>query len=276
MNTDPGSIFKGFFVELWPFLAVEFWSRCWILTPSWVAIPRVEDMQAGQNSTLNCDPGSKFHVDLWPRDKFSRWIMTPGQNSILNFDPNSRSEFNVESWIGVTIQRWIQTWGYNLTLNQELGSIFNVEYWPGSDFNVESWPGSQFNMELKPRIKIPHWIMTPGQNSTLNCDPNPGSQFNVESRLRVIIQRGNKTRGHNSMGVQILSVGGVVKQWPPVSGGRNSSWKIRWILSTTHWIKTPRVEIQWGQNSILHRLTSLAILKQWYSYPTLNTFTYNV
>ena len=219
MNTDPGSIFKGFFVELWPFLAVEFWSRCWILTPSWVAIPRVEDMQAGQNSTLNCDPGSKFHVDLWPRDKFSRWIMTPGQNSILNFDPNSRSEFNVESWIGVTIQRWIQTWGYNLTLNQELGSIFNVEYWPGSDFNVESWPGSQFNMELKPRIKIPHWIMTPGQNSTLNCDPNPGSQFNVESRLRVIIQRGNKTRGHNSMGVQILSVGGVVKQWPPVSGG---------------------------------------------------------
>ena len=27
-------------------------------------------------------------------------------------------------------------------------------------------------------------------------------------------------------------------------------------MSTTRWIKTPRVEIQWGQNSILHRPNS--------------------
>ena len=104
----------------------------------------------------------------------------------------------------------------------------------------------------------------PGHSSTLNYDPNPGhnwtlnhdsgSQFNVELRPGVIIQRGIKTWGHNSMrGVLILSVGGVVIQWPPVTGGRNSTWKIRWILSTARLIKTPRVEIQWGQNSILHR-----------------------
>ena len=54
-------------------------------------------------------------------------------------------------------------------------------------------------------------------------------------------------------GVKILSVGGVVIQWPPVSRGRNSTWKIRWILIAARWIKTPGVEIQWGQNSILHR-----------------------
>ena len=44
----------------------------------------------------------------------------------------------------------------------------------------------------------------------------------------------------------------------PCLGGRNSTWKICWILSTVRWIKTPRVEIQWGQNSILHRLSVLS------------------
>ena len=48
--------------------------------------------------------------------------------------------------------------------------------------------------------------MTRGQNSTLN--EYLGSLFNVESRPGVTIQQG----------VQILSVGGVVIQWPPVSG----------------------------------------------------------
>ena len=85
-----------------------------------------------------------------------------------------------------------------------------------------------------------------------------GLNFIVESRPGVTIQRG----------VQILSVGGVVIQWPPVSGGRNSTWKIRWILITARWIKTPRVEIQWGQNSILHlplrpRSNSVTVNKKW-------------
>ena len=61
-----------------------------VLTPSWVAIPRIEDMQTGQNSTLN-------------------------------FDPNPRSKFNVESWIGVKIQRWIMNRGHKSTLNIDPG-----------------------------------------------------------------------------------------------------------------------------------------------------------
>ena len=64
--------------------------------------------------------------------------------------------------------------------------------------------GSEFHVELWLRVKIQRWIMTPGQNSTLNCDPNPrsqfysGSQFNVESRPGVTIQRGIMTQGPNS------------------------------------------------------------------------------
>ena len=113
----------------------------------------------------------------------------------------------------------------------------------------------------------------PGHSSALNCDPNPGSQLNVESCLVVTIQREIKTCGHNSTlnkdegsrfngGFQILSVGRVIIQWPPVSGeGRNSTWKIRSILSTARWIKTPWVEIQWGQNSILHRRSETLLYK---------------
>ena len=148
------------------------------------------------------------------------------------------------------------TRGHNLTLNHD----------PGSHFDVELWSG----------VTTQRGIMIPGQNFTLNCDPNPGSQFNVESWVGVKIQRWIKTwghkstwnqdPGHNSTGVKILFVGGVVIQWPPVSGGRNSTWKICWILSTARWIKTPRVEIQWGQNSILHRLQSPMITNNSMSY----------
>ena len=64
--------------------------------------------------------------------------------------------------------------------------------------------GSEFHVELWLRVKIQRWIMTPDQNSTLNCDPNPrsqfnsGSQLNVESRPGVTIQRGIMTQGPNS------------------------------------------------------------------------------
>ena len=139
--------------------------------------------------------------------------------------------------------------------------------WCGSNFNVETWSGSQFNAESWHGVIIQRVISDPGQNSTLNCDLNPGSQVNVELWLWVKIQRWTKTWDHistlnqdplsqsNGGGVfQILSVEGVVKQWPPVSGGgRNSTWKIRWIMSTARWIRTPSVQIQCGQNSILHR-----------------------
>ena len=212
--------------------------------------------------------------------------MIPGQNSTLNCDPNPRSQINVESWLG----------GHNSTWNSDLGSQFHVESRLGVTIqhgimtrvkfkrgiltwitdqrgiltrgHISTWnydPRSQFNMELWPRVKIPHWIMTPGQNFTLKFDPSPGSQSYFESWLEVKIQREIKTWGHNSTwnqdpGSQLndgskFYPSGVVIQWPPCLGGRNSTWKICWILSTARWIKTPQVEIQWGQNSILHRQT---------------------
>ena len=116
------------------------------------------------------------------------------------------------------------TWDHNSTWNLN----------PGHNSTRNYDPGSQFNVELRSGVTIERGIMTPGQNftlnydpchsSTLNCDPNPRSQLNVESWLRVtiqrgiktwiIIQRGIKSRDYNSTGVQFLSVGGVVIQWP--------------------------------------------------------------
>ena len=106
--------------------------------------------------------------------------------------------------------------------------------------------GSEFHVELWPRVKIPRWIMDPGQNSTLNCDPNPRlqfnlghnstwnqdpvSQFNVESKpgvtipreilIRVTIQSRIMTRGHNS-----------TLSYDPGSQFNVELW---------HWIKIPR------------------------------------
>ena len=205
----------------------------------------------GHNSTFNHDSGSQFNVEFRPRVIFQCGIKTRGNFSTWNHDPGSN--FNVESWPGITFPRGIITRGHNSTWN----------YDPGSKFHVESWP----------RVTIPHCIVIPipGHNLMLNHDS--GSTFNVESRPGVIIQRGIKTWGSQFNGVKILSVGGVVIQWPPVSGVRNSTWKIRWILSTARWIKTPRVEIQWGQNSILHRYS------QFYCQSTrryLSEILYNV
>ena len=206
MNTDPGSIFNGFVVELWPSLAVEFWSRCWILTPSWVAIPRVEDIYAGQNSTLNCDPGSKIHVEVWPRVRIPHWIVIqiPGQNLSWGHNPtwnkDPGSHFNVESWPGViiqrgilnrvTIQRGIMTWGHNSTLS----------YDPGSQFNVELLPRVKISRWVMTRVIVPNWIVIQFQGQYWTLNHVSGSQFNVELRPGVIIQRGIKTRGHSSTG----------------------------------------------------------------------------
>ena len=111
--------------------------------------------------------------------------------------------------IRVTIQRGILTRGHNSTLS----------YDPGSHFNVELWPWVKISRWIMTRVIVPHWIMIkiPSHNWTLNHDTG------------VTIQRGIKTWGHNSTwnkdlgsqfneGVLILSVGGVVIQWPPVTG----------------------------------------------------------
>ena len=86
--------------------------------------------------------------------------------------------------------------------------------------------GSEFHVELWPWVKIPRWIMTPGQNSTLNCDPNPrsqfnlGSQFNVESRPGVTIQRGIMTRVKIQREILIrVTIQRGIKAW-----GHNSAW----------------------------------------------------
>ena len=182
--------------------------------------------------------------------------MTPVENSTLNCDPNPRSQFNlgsqfnVESRPGVKIQRGIKTrghnstWnhdpGHNITNNLDLCSNSTCNYDRGYNSTLSYDPGSQFNVELWPRVIVPHWIViqiqrriqTWGHNSTWNKDP--GSQFKGGGGPNFI-----RRRGRNTM--------------TPCLGGRNSTWKIRWILSTVRWIKTPRVEIQWGQNSILHR-----------------------
>ena len=177
--------------------------------------------------------------------------MTLGQNSTLNCDPNTRWQFKVESWLGVTIQRWIETWGLTSTWNQDPGSQFNVELWAGVIFQRGILIRVTIQRGILTRGHILTWNSDPGHNLTLNHDS--GSKFNVELIPRVIIQRGIQTRGHNSTGGPNFIRRRGRNSMTPCLWGRNSTWKIRWILSTARWIKTPRVEIQWGQNSILQR-----------------------
>ena len=210
---------------------------------------------------------------VWPRVRIQHWIVIPipGHNLTLNHD--SGSQFNVEFRPGIIIQHGIKTRGHNSMWDHDPGWTFNVESWSGSQFHVESWPGVTLQRGFMTRGHNSTLNYDPGQNSTLNYDPrselnsilnfdpNPGSQLNIESWLRVKIQRRIKTWGHNSTGVQILYVVWVVIQWPLSRGeGRNSTWKISWILSTARWIKTRRVEIQWVQNSILYRKSNSGLL----------------
>ena len=113
-------------------------------------------------------------------------------------------------------------------------------------------------------------IPIPVHNLTLNHDS--GSNFNVELIPRVIIQRGIKTRGHNSTGGPNFIRRRGRNSMTPCLWGRNSTWKIRWILSTARWIKTPRVEIQWGQNSILHRNKTALVVFVFYQQQKLLYF----
>ena len=173
---------------------------CWIL----ITLLNSDTFLSRNSTGRRYIHGSEFHVELWPRVKIPRWIMTPDQNSTLNCDPNRRSQFhlgsqfNVESRPGVTIQRGIMTRGHNSTWNLDPGHNSTWNHDPGIIFNVELWPG----------VTIQRGIMTPGQNFALNYDPGhrpkficdriPRSQLNVESSLGVTIQRGIKTWCHNS------------------------------------------------------------------------------
>ena len=199
----------------------------------------------GHDSTLNCDPGSEFHVELWPRVRIPRWIVTPGHDSTLNCDPGSC--FHVELWPRVIIPRWIVTPGHDSTLNFD----------PGSEFHVELWP----------RVMIPHWIMAPGPNFTLNCYPRSGSHFNVKFWSRVTIQRGILTRGHNSTwnsdpSTYLQPVELRLNKVSKFNGAIKIQQLGRVIIQRKiHWIVTPgRYSMGGGQNFILHRTRNLMFL----------------
>ena len=150
---------------------------------------------------LNCDPGSRFHVELWPQVLIPRWMLTPSHYSTLNYDPRLGSQFNVELWPGVMIQRGILTRGHNSTLKCD----------PRSWVYVELLPRSIFHVENRCRVMILRWKVTPGLdstlkyicmtlglNSTLNCDPESWLNVELWPGLGITIQRWFVTRGHNS------------------------------------------------------------------------------
>ena len=132
------------------------WPR--LIIPRWIVIP-------GLDSTLNCDPGSWFHVEVRPQVSIQRWIVTPSHDSTLNCHLVLGSQFNVEFWPRVIIQRGILTRGYNSTWNSDPSSyLVPVE--------LRLKKVSKFNSVIKiqqlRRVTIQrkiHWILTPGRYS---------------------------------------------------------------------------------------------------------------
>ena len=203
-------------IKFWPPPPIEYrpgvtiqWIFRWIMTlPScWILIaPLNFDTLLSRNSTgRRYVDGSEFHVELWPRVKIPRWIVTLDQNFTLKCDPDLGSQFNVILGPGVIIQREIMTRGHNSTWHSD----------PGSKFNVESWPGVSIQRGIMTRVTIQRGIMTRGHNSTWKHDP--GSQFNVEFWPGVTIQRGILTRGHNSTWNSDPGSQFNVESWPMVT-----------------------------------------------------------
>ena len=173
-------------IEYRPGVTIQ-WIFRWIMTlPScWILIAPLNFYTLlSRNSTgRRYVDGSEFHVELWPRVKIPRWILTLDQNFTLKCDLDLGSQFNVKLGPGVIIQRGIMTRGHNSTWNFDPGSVFNVESWP--------------------RVTIQRVIMTRGHNSTWNHDPR--SQTNVEFWPGVTIQRGIMTHGHNSISIRSVT-----------------------------------------------------------------------
>ena len=135
----------------------------------------------GQDSTLKFDPGSWFHVELWPKVLIPRWIMTPGLDSMLNCDP--ASWFNIKLWsrIGITIQCGIPTRGNISTWNFDLGSQFNVEFWP---VYISSTRGIATQEGVNIQQFDQNSTAKEGHNSTKNpLNIEPGSIFKRGSKF---------------------------------------------------------------------------------------------
>ena len=139
-----------------------------VIIPRWIVtrvkIPRW-NVTPAHNSTLNCDPGSWFHVEVRPQVSIQRWIVTPSHDSTLNCHLVLGSQFNVEFWPRVIIQRGILTRGYNSTWNSDPSTyLLPVE--------LRLKKVSKFNSVIKiqqlRRVTIQrkiHWILTPGRYS---------------------------------------------------------------------------------------------------------------
>ena len=106
---------------------------------------------AGHDSTLNCDPGSWFHVEFWPQVKL--W-----------------------SGIGITIQCGILTRGHKSTWNFDPVSQFNVEFWP---VYISSTRGIATQEGVRIQQRDQNSTAKEGHNSTQNpLNIYPGSVFN--------------------------------------------------------------------------------------------------
>ena len=123
------------------------------MTPRWI-VTRIKISRwigtLGHDSTLNCDPRSWFHVELWSRVKLWPWIGITSQCGILT---------------RVIIQRWILTRSHNSTWNSDPATyLLPVE--------LRLKKVSKFNSVIKiqqlRRVIIQrkiHWILTPGRYS---------------------------------------------------------------------------------------------------------------
>ena len=122
------------------------------------------NLTPGHDSTLNCDPGSWFHVELRPRVLIPRWIVTPSQ------------WFNVKLWPGIriTIQCGILTRGHNSTWNFDPGSQLNVIFWPRVTIQRGIFDPSTYLLPVELRLK---------KVSKFN------SVIKIQQLMRVTIQR---------------------------------------------------------------------------------------
>ena len=144
---------------MWPWVIIPRWIVTRVKIPRWNVTP-------AHNSTLNCDPGSWFHVELRPTVSIQRWVVTPSHDSTLNCPP----------CIGITIQRGILTQGHNSTWNFDPGLQFNVEFW---SVYISSTSGIATQEGVKIQQHDQNSTAKEGHNSTknpLNIDPE--SVFN--------------------------------------------------------------------------------------------------
>ena len=119
----------------------------WIVTrvkiSRWIVTP-------GHDSTLNCDPGSWFHVELWSKVKLWHGIGMTIQCVILT---------------RVIIQRGILTRGHNSTWNSDPSTyLLPVELRPKKVSKFNSVIKIQQLRRVTIQRKI-HWILTPGRYS---------------------------------------------------------------------------------------------------------------